>query len=48
MLNIESLKSYYERSSTLEVFAYVHDKVEKLSWLLLMDEACRLEKFKIY
>ena len=39
VLNTASLKSYNADLSTLEVFAYVHNKVEKFSGQLLMDVA---------
>ena len=42
LLNTASLKSYNEDLNTLEVFAYAHDEVEKLSRQLLMDVANRL------
>ena len=37
-----ALKSYNEDLNTLEVFAYAHDEVEKLSGQLLMDVSNRL------
>ena len=42
VFNTASLKSYNEDLNTLEVFAYAHDEVEKLSRQLLMDVANRL------
>ena len=40
--NATSLKSLNEDLNTLEVFAYAHDEVEKLSGQLLLDTASRL------
>ena len=40
--NTTSLKSFNEDLNTLEVFAYAHDEVEKLSGQLLLDTASRL------
>ena len=40
--NLPSLKIYNEDLNTLEVFAYAHDEVEKLSGQLLLDTAARL------
>ena len=40
--NSSSLKMYNEDLNTLEVFAYAHDEVEKLSGQLLLDTAARL------
>ena len=40
--NATSLKSFNEDLNTLEVFAYAHDEVEKLSGQLLLDTARRL------
>ena len=40
--NATSLKSFNEDLNTLEVFAYAHDEVEKLSGQLLLDTASRL------
>ena len=42
--NSSSLKMYNEDLNTLEVFAYAHDEVEKLSGQLLLDTAARLPK----
>ena len=39
---VSSLKAFNEDLSTLEVFAYAHDQVEKLSGQLLLDTANRL------
>ena len=40
--NATSLKSFNKDLNTLEVFAYAHDEVEKLSGQLLLDTASRL------
>ena len=42
IFNSTSLKSFNEDLNSLEVFAYVHDEVEKLSGQLLLDVANRL------
>ena len=42
IFNATSLKSFNENLNTLEVFAYAHDEVEKLSSQLLLDVANRL------
>ena len=42
IFNATSLKSFHEDLNTLEVFAYTHDEVEKLSGQLLQDVANRL------
>ena len=42
VFNVSSLKSFNEDLNTLEVFAYAHDEVEKLSGQLLLDVASRL------
>ena len=42
VFNVSSLKSFNEDLNTLEVFAYAHDAVEKLSGQLLLDVASRL------
>ena len=42
IFNATSLKSFNEDLNTLEVFAYAHDEVEKLSGQLLLDVANRL------
>ena len=39
VFNTASLKSYNEDVNALEVFAYAHDEMEKLSGQLLMDVA---------
>ena len=39
---VSSLKSFNEDLNTLEVFAYAHDKIDKLSEQLLLDLANRL------
>ena len=39
---VSSLKAFIEDLNTLEVFAYAHDQVEKLSGQLLLDTANRL------
>ena len=39
---VASLKAFNEDLNTLEVFAYAHDEVEKLSGQLLLDVAYRL------
>ena len=40
--NIVSLKKFREDLNTLEVFAYAHNEIEKLSGQLLLDVANRL------
>ena len=40
--NVTSLKAFNDDLNTLEVFAYAHDEVEKLSGQLLLDTASRL------
>ena len=40
--NLSSLKMFNEDLNTLEVFAYAHDEVHKLSGQLLLDTAGRL------
>ena len=42
VFDVSSLKSFNEDLNTLEVFAYAHDEVEKLSGQLLLDVASRL------
>ena len=42
VFNSSSLKMYNEDLNALEVFAYAHDEVEKLSVQLLLDTAVRL------
>ena len=39
IFNATSLKSFNEDLNTLEVFAYAHDEVEKLSGQLMLDVA---------
>ena len=40
--NVASPKAFIDDLNTLEVFAYAHDEVEKLSGQLLLDTACPL------
>ena len=42
IFNSASLKSFNENLNTLEIFAYVHDEVDKLPGQLLLDVANRL------
>ena len=42
ILNSTSLKHFNEELNTLEVFAYAHDEIDKLSGQLLLDVANRL------
>ena len=42
IFNVASLKAYNEDLNTLEIFAYAHNEVEKLSGQLILDTANRL------
>ena len=42
VFNVASLKAYNEDLNTLEIFAYAHNEVEKLSGQLILDTANRL------
>ena len=42
IFSVASLKSFDDDLNTLEVFAYAHDEIEKLSGQLLFDSASRL------
>ena len=42
IFNVASLKAFNDDLNTLEIFAYAHDEVEKLSGQLLLNTASRL------